>query len=354
MSKVYDWKVNIKDNELEEICSFLEKGELVVFPTETVYGIGADAFNGQACKKIFEAKGRPSDNPLIAHVSDLDMLKECVKNINEVEEKLIDAFMPGPFTLILEKKTSIPKEVTAGLDTVAIRMPDNKIANMIIKKFGKPIAAPSANKSGKPSGTKIEDIKDELDSSVSAFIDGGDTEIGLESTVVRVIDNVPVILRPGAVTKEDILKLIGTVKVDNHVLNNVEDNEKVLSPGMKHKHYSPKTKCVLLDVKSVEEKKQISELLKDKKIIVLGLEKNKEYYEKSNFEIIGKDLDEFSKNIFTKLRKIDEEEYDLILIESVDLKGIGLAIMNRIIRTCGYDIINNKNQVRMYIENKRK
>ena len=211
MSKVYDWKVNIDNNELEEICSFLEKGELVVFPTETVYGIGADAFNGQACKKIFEAKGRPSDNPLIAHVSDLEMLKTCVGEINDIEKRLIEAFMPGPFTLILEKKTSIPKEVTAGLDTVAIRMPDNKIANTIIKKFGKPIAAPSANKSGKPSGTKIEDIKEELEKSVSAFIDGGDTEIGLESTVVRVIDNVPVILRPGAITKEDILKLIGIV-----------------------------------------------------------------------------------------------------------------------------------------------
>lgn len=354
MSKVYDWKLNIKDNELEDICSFLEKGELVVFPTETVYGIGADVFNGQACKKIFEAKGRPADNPLIVHVSDLDMLKECAKNINDVEKKLINAFMPGPFTLILEKKNSIPEEVTAGLDTVAIRMPDNEIANTIIKKFGKPIAAPSANKSGKPSGTKLEDIKEELDNSVSVFIDGGDTEIGLESTVVRVIDNVPVILRPGAITKEDILKVIGTVKVDNHVLNNVVDDEKVLSPGMKHKHYAPRTKCILLDVKSNEEKKEIAEILKNENVVVLGLEKNKEYYEKTNFEIIGKNLEEFSKNIFTKLRKIDKAGYDLILIESVSLDGIGLAIMNRIIRTCGYNIVNSKNQVINHIENERK
>ena len=352
MSIVYDWKVNIDDNELEEICSFLEKGELVVFPTETVYGIGADAFNGQACKKIFEAKGRPSDNPLIVHISDLDMLMDCVKNINGVEKKLIDAFMPGPFTLILEKKNSIPNEVTASLDTVAIRMPNNKIANKIIKKFGKPIAAPSANKSGKPSGTKIEDIKEELDSSVYAFIDGGDTEIGLESTVVRVIDNIPVILRPGAITKEDILNVIGAVNVDKHVLNNVEKDEKVLSPGMKHKHYAPKTRCVLLDIKDSQEKKDISEQLKNENVIVLGLEKDKSNYSQISFESIGKNLEEFSKNIFTKLRKIDEEGYNLISIESVSVDGIGLAIMNRIIRTCGYHIINNKNQVADYIENR--
>lgn len=352
MSRVYDWKINIDDNELEEICSFLEKGELVVFPTETVYGIGADAFNGQACKKIFEAKGRPSDNPLIVHISDLDMLMDCVKNINYVEKKLIDAFMPGPFTLILEKKNSIPNEVTAGLDTVAIRMPNNKIANKIIKKFGKPIAAPSANKSGKPSGTKIEDIKEELDSSVYAFIDGGDTEIGLESTVVRVIDKIPVILRPGAITKEDILNVIGAVNVDKHVLNNVEKDEKVLSPGMKHKHYAPKTRCVLLDIKDSQEKKDISEQLKNENVIVLGLEKDKSNYSQISFESIGKNLEEFSKNIFTKLRKIDEEGYNLILIESVSVDGIGLAIMNRIIRTCGYNIINNKNQVADYIENR--
>lgn len=354
MSRVYDWKVNINNKELDEVCSFLENGELVVFPTETVYGIGADAFNSLACKKIFEAKGRPADNPLIAHVSDFDMLMGCVKDINEIERKLIDAFMPGPFTLILKKRENVPSEVTAGLDTVAVRMPDNKIANSIIKTFGKPIAAPSANKSGKPSGTRIEDIKEELEKNVSAFIDGGDTEIGLESTVVRVVNNVPVILRPGAITKEDILKVIGNVEVDKHVLNDVKENEKVLSPGMKHKHYSPRTKCVLLDVKNNNEKKEINKLLENKNIVILGLDSDKRNYDKVNFISIGEDLKEFSKNIFTKLRKIDELNYNLILIEAVNLDGIGLAIMNRIIRTCGYNVIKNKNQVMCYIENESK
>lgn len=167
-------------------------------------------------------------------------------------------------------------------------MPDNKIANTIIKNFGKPIATPSANKSGKPSGTKIEDIMEELEDSVDIFIDGGDTEIGLESTVVRVVDNIPVILRPGAITKEDILKVIGNVEIDRHVLNDVKEDEKVLSPGMKHKHYSPKTKCVLLDVKDDSDKIEISKILENENIVILGLEANKIKYDKANFVSIGK------------------------------------------------------------------
>lgn len=348
MGVVYDWNTNIDELELTKICSFLNNGEIIVFPTETVYGIGGDAFNDNACKKIFAAKGRPSDNPLIVHVSDRKMLEKCVKSISELEAKLIDAFMPGPFTLILPKNEIIPNTVTAGLDTVAIRMPSNSIANKIISRFGKPIAAPSANKSGKPSGTKILDIKDELEESVAAFIDGGNTEIGIESTVVKVIDGVPVILRPGAVTQEDIFNLIGAVKVDEHVLNEVETEEVVLSPGMKHKHYSPKTQCILLDA-SDDEKRKISNLIKNKNVAVIGFDVDSEIFNEVDFFNVGKDLKEFSKNIFSKLREVDMLDYKFILIESVNLDGIGLAIMNRLIRTCGYNVINKKEQVIEYL-----
>ena len=192
--KVFNWKESINEKELNIVASKIKDGELIVFPTETVYGIGTNALEGEACNKIFKAKGRPSDNPLIVHVCSLKMLKKCVNNISPIEEKLINAFMPGPFTLILEKAEKIPLSVTAGLKTVAIRMPNNEIAKKIIEKAGVPIAAPSANISSRPSGTRVSDIKDEFDGYVNYIIDGGESIIGLESTVVKVIDNIPTLL----------------------------------------------------------------------------------------------------------------------------------------------------------------
>lgn len=208
MGKIFDWKNGINEYELEEVVSRIRSGDLVVFPTETVYGIGTIALDSLATSKIYTAKGRPSDNPLIVHVSDFDMLKKCTKEISEIEEKLIKAFMPGPFTLILKKSDIIPNEVSANLDTVGIRMPSNKIANTIIRRAAVPVAAPSANVSGRPSGTNISDIKKELLDKVSIMIDGGDSDIGLESTVVKVVDDIPVILRPGKISVEDIEKVV--------------------------------------------------------------------------------------------------------------------------------------------------
>jgi len=343
--RVYNWKDSIDENELNIVTSKIASGELVVFPTETVYGIGTNALDGKACKKIFEAKGRPQDNPLIVHVSNKEMLKKYVKKISEVEEKLIDSFMPGPFTLIMEKTDQIPNEVTAGLDTVAIRMPDNEIANKLITALGLPIAAPSANVSGRPSGTILEDIKDELGEKVYCLIDGGQTDIGLESTVVKVVDNVPVILRPGKVTLEDIKKVIGDARVDSHVLGKVDEEEKVESPGMKHKHYSSNTKCILIDIDDLEKKKaEISKLLKQN-IAVIGFEKTAKILEsmegisRESFYGFGEKLEDISKNIFSLLRKVDKEKYDLILIDAVKPEGLGLAIMNRLLRTCDYNVI---------------
>lgn len=339
MSRIYDWKININKNELENVDEALNKKELIVFPTETVYGIGANAFDGEACKKIFVAKGRPSDNPLIVHVSDRKMLDMCVSEVSPIEEKLINDFMPGPFTLILKKNDIIPLKVTAGLDTVAVRMPDNHIANEIIASFGKPIAAPSANQSGKPSGTRISDIEYELGDKVFALVDGGNTEIGLESTVVRVVDDVPVILRPGAVTTDDIIKSVGKVKVDEHVLNEVGENEVVLSPGMKHKHYSPKTKCVMVDIENSEKREKFFEKYEDKKICVLGMGDNYSKTQNYTYWSMGKNLNEVSKNIFSLLRKADCYDFDVVFIESVPTEGVGLAVMNRLIRTCGYNVV---------------
>lgn len=345
MIRIYDWKQDINVEELENVEKALKNGELIVFPTETVYGIGADALNGIAAKKIYEAKGRPSDNPLIVHVSDFEMLEKCVLNISDIERKLINAFMPGPFTLIVEKNSIVPNEVTANLNTVAIRMPSNKIANTIIKEFGKPIAAPSANISGKPSGTKIEDIKEELGEKVFALIDGGDTDIGLESTVAKVINGVPVILRPGAVTAEDIKNLIGCVEIDSHVLNEVSLDEKVESPGMKHKHYAPKTKCVLIDIDDEELRiEKINQLVKED-VCVIGFEKHKDKINTSKFFSVGESLEEFSKNIFSLLRKVDNWNCSLIVIEGVKPQGLGLAIMNRLIRTCEYNVISEKSKL---------
>ena len=202
----YNWKEKTDTEELKVVCNLIRNGELVIFPTETVYGIGANALDPIAVGKIFLAKGRQSDNPLIVHLADRRKIQDIVEDVTEMEQKLIDAFMPGPFTLILKRKPIIPDIVTAGLDTVAIRIPDNIIAKGIITFSGCPIAAPSANISGRPSGTNIDDIRKELEGKVSAIVDGGETQIGLESTVVKVVDEVPVILRPGKITPEDIEK----------------------------------------------------------------------------------------------------------------------------------------------------
>lgn len=338
---IYDWKEAINCDELNNVIRALEKGELVIFPTETVYGIGADAFNPVAAKKIYKAKGRPSDNPLIVHVSDMGMLEKCVSNISDIERKLIDAFMPGPFTLILEKSDIIPNEVTANLGTVAIRMPSDEIARRIISEFDRPIAAPSANVSGKPSGTRIEDIQNELEDKVFVLIDGGNTDIGLESTVVKVVDGVPRILRPGGITAEDIKNLVGQVSIDSHILNKVLDDEKVESPGMKHRHYAPKTKCVLVDIEDEEKRiNKINEILNDD-VCVIGFERNRNKIRTSKFLSMGDSLEDASKNIFSLLRKADLLECNLIVIEGVTTEGLGLAIMNRLIRTCDYNVISN-------------
>lgn len=261
-------------------------------------------------KKIFIAKGRAQDNPLILHVSDKNMIEKIARNITNMEKNIIDKFMPGPLTIILKKRKIVPDIVSAGLDTVGIRMPEEEIAKDLIKEAKTPLAAPSANISGKPSGTNIKDIFNELNNKVDIILDNGPTKIGVESTVIRVIRGKIHILRPGKITKEDFEKLNYKVIIDKHILNKFTEEQKVLSPGVKYKHYAPNSKCILI-------------------------------YSKNNNKIV-KATKEISKNIFTILRKVDNYNPDIVIIEGVKSEGLGLAIMNRLIRACSYNYIEPK------------
>lgn len=343
MEKYLDLK-NITDySKLKVAGEIIKNGGLVLFPTETVYGLGANGLDENAVKKIYKAKGRQQDNPLILHVSNFDMIPKIAKNISEIEYTLMKTFWPGPFTIILDRTDIVPDIVTAGLDTVGVRMPSGRIANQLISYAGVPIAAPSANVSGKPSGTNISDIFEELSDKVDYIVDGGECEVGLESTVVRVLDGVPNILRPGKISPEDIKKVIGTVKIDEHILKNMKVDEKVLSPGMKYRHYAPKTDCIL--VYSEDNEKMIKEIQKIipkyKNPLVISCNENAQYYEVQNKILYGskENLNEIAQNIFKDLRKVDSFNPDIVIIEGVKNDGIGLAIMNRLIRACEYHYI---------------
>jgi len=339
-TKYINLKEEYNEEKIKEAAQDILNGKLVIFPTETVYGIGANALNDNACKNIFKAKGRAGDNPLIVHVNNVDMIKQLVEEPNEVEKILISTFCPGPFTLILKAKNIIPKSVTAGLDTVGIRMPSNKIANKLIEYAGVPIAAPSANVSGRPSGTKIEDILKEFDGKVSTIIDDGMVDIGLESTVVRVIDNKVRILRPGKIIKENIEKLGIEVEIDKNILGKYDGKEKVLSPGMKYRHYAPNTKCMMVYSKNEEAMvNKINELIKDKKALVVCRDKNFDKYDTKNKIKMGNSLEEMAHNIFSILRQVDNYNVDIVIIEGMQKDGLGLALNNRLLRACEYNYI---------------
>lgn len=347
ISKYSDQTKQIDEAKIQEAADEIKNGKLVLFPTETVYGIGANALDENAVKKIFEAKGRAQDNPLIVHVSNIKMVEDIVESIGDLERKLIENFWPGPLTIIFKRKNEsvVPNVVTANLDTVGIRMPSNLIANKLIEKSGVPIAAPSANVSGKPSGTKVEDIIEELDGKVSYILDGGFTDIGLESTVIKVKDDKIDILRPGKITKEQLETVAKQVEVDKNVLGQVKQNEVVASPGMKYKHYAPNTKCMMIYSENEEDMiNKINEVTNDmyadnKKVLILGKESNIEKYTAKIKLNMGGTLEDIAKNIFTFLRKADKENIDLIIIEGVGNKGLGLAITNRLIRACAYNYI---------------
>ncbi len=347
MEKLYDFSKNIDDEKINEISSKIKNGKIIVFPTETVYGIGANALDEKAVNKIFKIKQRPSDNPLIVHVCDKEMIYRIAKNITEIEDKLIDNFMPGPFTIILEKKDIIPNNVTCSMPTVGVRMPNNEIARTIIERCNTPIAAPSANLSGKPSGTNIKDIMNELGNKVDYVIDGGDCDIGIESTVVRVIDDEAVIFRPGKITKEDIERLGIKARLDEHTFKKTFNDEKVQSPGMKYRHYSPNAKTILIYYENESDTlKEIKNVVLESnintsEICIIGFSEHKneilnytKSFNKLKYVDIGSKYNilEISKNIYSALRKSDKYNSKLCIIEGIRKEGIGIGVMNRLYR----------------------
>ena len=341
MKYLFNWEKSIKEEELNKVIEVLKNNGLALLPTETVYGIAANALSDEACKKIFIAKGRAQDNPLIVHVSDKQMLYKLVKNVSEVEQKLIDNFMPGPFTLILEKQNIISNTASAGNSTIGIRMPSNSIIHEVINKSGIPLAAPSANISGRPSGTNVKDIFDELKDKVDCIVNGGECKIGIESTVVKVINDVPTILRPGFITEDDIEKVIGKVALSDKLFKKVTKDDKVERPGMKYRHYAPKTKCILVS-NSENQINIINNMLKkEKSVCILGFSEDKEKINTNKFIDMGskENLNEIAQNIFSSLRKIDKQNVELAIIEGVEKKDLGLSIMNRLVRACENNVI---------------
>jgi L-threonylcarbamoyladenylate synthase len=344
MTKIYTVNAQKPDNTiLRKAADIIKKNRLVAFPTETVYGLGANALNPNAVKKIFMAKERPMDNPLIVHIADKDDIYILAKNIPEEANKLIRKFFPGPLTIILEKQPIVPDETTARLPTVAIRMPENRIAIDLIQTSQTPIAAPSANRAGRPSPTRAEHVFQDLKEKVDLILDGGPTKLGLESTVVDLTVETPSILRPGAVTLEMLKSLIEKIELHPSILENHADSETIpKSPGMKYRHYAPKTKLMVIVGKRENIHCKIEELISDlhmKKMKVGIASVSQKEYLADHVENLGYSKNEIAKNLFNILRRFDELNLDLIIAEGVDEEGIGLAIMNRLQKASGYAVI---------------
>ena len=316
--------------ELKEAANFIKSGGLVLFPTETVYGLGANGLDENAVRKIYIAKGRNFNNPINLLVSDMEMIENVAKDISPLEYKLMETFFPGSFTIILKKSEIVPDIVTAGQNFVGVRMPSGAIAKKLVEYSGVPIAAPSANISGKLSGTSFEDILDDFKDKVDLAINGGNSDIGIESTIVKVIDNIPHILRPGSITEEQILQFAPQV---------IRDYEDENSDNINHaNHYTPNSNCLLVygddNKKMVEKIKEIAK--KYAKPCILASHENVSSYKDNMVIDIGSktNLNEIAKNIFANLRKADNLNPDIIIIEGIPKDGIGTAIMNRLMRAC--------------------
>ncbi|MDD5952755.1 MAG: L-threonylcarbamoyladenylate synthase [Oscillospiraceae bacterium] len=330
-----------REKAIEEAGELLKNGGVVAIPTETVYGLAADAFNADAVAKIFEAKGRPQDNPVIVHICDRDQLSKVVSAVPEKAEKLMDAFWPGPLTLVMPKADAVPSTVCAGLPTVAVRFPRDKDTQDIIRAAGTPLAAPSANISGSPSPTKalhvMSDLKGKIDAVVKA---SGLCEVGLESTVIDMTKEPPVLLRPGAVTPEQIESVIGKIEISEGVLHQLPEGETAASPGMKYRHYAPKVKVVL--VKGSYEKYR--DFLNDRQS-----SKNVALCYKGEGTDIGcpaisyglcNSPEEQAKELFDALRRIDKMAVNVVYARCPKPEGIGLALYNRLIRAAGFEVLD--------------
>jgi len=323
------------DGIIERASSLIRSGEIVAFPTETVYGLGANALDPLAISKIYQIKGRPSDNPLIVHIGDLNMLSGLVSTIPPREMRMIKKFWPGPITLIFKKSKSVPKITTGGLGTVAVRMPRNKIALALIKRSGLPIAAPSANLSGKPSPTNASHVKEDLDGKVKLILDGGKTEIGIESTVIDMTPRIPVILRPGGISKERIEDEIGEIRFHDTLLGIRSKSKKInKSPGMKYRHYSPNARVVIVEGSKTRAEEKIIELTKklknDGKRVSIMTTNRSLKPNADSVQFLGNNLDTIARNLFANLRKADNDHIDVIVVQGINYNNTGFAIMNRL------------------------
>lgn len=339
------WNVDNSVNKVKvypqivDAAELLQLGQVVAFPTETVYGLGANAFSDEAVQLIFKAKGRPSDNPLIVHIANNKQLGELVEEIPEGAKKLMEAFWPGPLTIILKSKKQVSKYVTAGLSTVGVRMPDHPVALALIEASGLPIAAPSANTSGKPSPTSAKHVFEDLNGRISGIVDGGSTGVGLESTVIDCSQELFTILRPGSITPEMINKVVSNVEIDPAT---VKETEAPKSPGMKYKHYAPDAQMHLVNG-SIEfiHKLIHNAKLEGKKVGILTTEENVNQYKADVVLACGKrdDLTTVAASLYDCIRQFNEENVDIIYCESFPYEGIGIAIMNRLWKACGHSVI---------------
>ena len=330
------------DKSLALAAQLLADGQLVAFPTETVYGLGAHALDAQAVRGIFAAKGRPADNPLIVHIHDRRQL-DGICEVTEPAERLMDAFWPGPLTIILPRKADVPDVVTAGLDTVAVRMPAHPVAAALLKACNLPIAAPSANRSGKPSPTAARHVFEDMDGRIPLIIDGGESDVGLESTVISMVGERPCILRPGGITKAMLEAVLGEVDLAGSILRPLEKGEKALSPGMMYKHYSPDGQVTLIEG---EESAVVDALRRlyahaageGHRACVMCFTEHVGALADCHPHDIGSkdDPTEVARRLFATLRTLDEEKMDVIFSEVVPPEGVGLAVMNRLGRAAGF------------------
>ena len=336
-----------EDEAFSDAAKALCEGKLVAFPTETVYGLGANALNPDAVKRIYEAKGRPSDNPLIVHIAEVSKLNELILEIPDTAVTLIEAFWPGPLTLVFKRSDRVPDIITAGLDTVAVRMPDSIIAQKLIREAGVPVAAPSANLSGRPSPTTYKHVIEDLSGRIEYIIDGGPCQVGVESTVLDVTTEIPIILRPGGITLEMLEKVLE--KVDTDSVLEVKGDLKPRSPGMKYRHYSPKAEMILISGETDSVVEKINQLIKDsnEKGLNVGVLTSFENAHQYNADVVVKagsvkNPNQIATGLYDSLRTFDEKNVDIIYSETFEEKGIGRAIMNRLRKASSGKIIEAK------------
>lgn len=334
---------NIDQSAIEKAGEILKNGGLAAFPTETVYGLGGNALDAKASEKIYAAKGRPSDNPLIVHIGRMEDLETVAANVPESARKLAAACWPGPLTMIFEKSEAVPYGTTGGLDTVAVRMPSDEVARALIDVGGGYIAAPSANTSGRPSPTMAEHVEEDLTGRIDMILDGGPVSIGLESTILDMTVTPPMILRPGAITKEMLEACIGEVTVDKAV---IKPNQRPKAPGMKYRHYAPKADLSIVEGEMSKVISKINELAAEQvkaghKVGIIGTEESVANYICGDVKSIGTREDEstIAVHLFAILREFDADQVDYIYSESFDTEGIGSAIMNRLLKAAGHHVI---------------